>query len=174
MAQIRCVTLDLSGSYRSVFDRLLPHAVQIADPFLVVKLTNFVLDEVRRRVQTDTLGHRGRKTDPLYRCRKLMTLAHERLDDTANAKLVVCSRLETLTARSAPRGTRRNWCGRSMRSRTRSWLAGSSRSSPLVSKTSPVRLRSDGLGGPSRSGVIRSLRGIKHGSRMARPRLSIT
>ncbi len=41
-------------------------------------LANFVLDEVRRRVQNDTLGHRGRK---------LMTLAHERLDDTANAKL---------------------------------------------------------------------------------------
>ena len=67
---------------------MLPDAVQIADPFHVVKLANFVLDEVRRRVQNDTLGHRGRKTDPLYRCRKLMTLAHERLDDTANAKLV--------------------------------------------------------------------------------------
>jgi len=50
-------------------------------------LANSVLDEVRRRVQNDTLGHRGRKTDPLYRCRKLMTLAHERLHDTANAKL---------------------------------------------------------------------------------------
>jgi transposase len=88
MARIRWVTLDLSGPYRSVFDTMLPDAVQIADPFHVVKLANFVLDEVRRRVQNDTLGHRGRKTDPLYRCRKLMTLAHERLDDTANAKLV--------------------------------------------------------------------------------------
>jgi transposase len=142
MAKIRWATLDLSGSYRSVFDRMLPHAVQIADPFLVVKLANFVLDEVRRRVQNDTLGHRGRKTDPLYRCRKLMTLAHERLDDTANAKLVVCSRLETLTARSAPRGTRRNWCGRSMRSRTRSWLAGSSRSSFGIANWTNYRTRS--------------------------------
>ena len=57
---------------------MLPHAVQIADPFHLVKLANFVLDEVRRRVQNDTLGHRGRKTDPLYRCRELMTLAHQR------------------------------------------------------------------------------------------------
>jgi transposase len=88
MAQIRWATLDLSGSYRSVFDTMLPHAVQIADPFHVVKLANFVLDEVRRRVQNETCGHRGRKTDPLYRCRKLMTLAHERLDDAANLKLV--------------------------------------------------------------------------------------
>ena len=87
-AQIEWATLDLSGPYRSVFDTMLPHATQIADPFHVVKLANFVLDEVRRRVQNETCGHRGRKTDPLYRCRKLMTLAHERLDDTANAKLV--------------------------------------------------------------------------------------
>ena len=76
MAGICWATLALSGSYRSVFDTMLPDAVQIADLFHVVKLANFVLDEVRRRVQNDTLGHRGRKTDPLYRCRKLMTVAH--------------------------------------------------------------------------------------------------
>ena len=85
--QIRWATLDLSGPYRLVFDTMLPHATQIADPFHVVKLANFVLDEVRRRVQNETCGHRGRKTDPLYRCRKLMTFAAERLDDINNAKL---------------------------------------------------------------------------------------
>lgn len=84
---IRWATLDLSGPYRAVFDTMLPHATQIADPFHVVKLANFVLDETRRRVQNETCGHRGRKTDPLYRIRKLMTIAHERLDDTNNAKL---------------------------------------------------------------------------------------
>jgi len=61
-----------------------------------------LLDEVRRRVQNDTLGHRGRKTDPLYRIRKLMTLAHERLDDTANAKLT------GLLEAGDPRGEVRN------------------------------------------------------------------
>jgi transposase len=45
------------------------------------------LDEVRRRVQNETLGHRGRKTDPLYRARKLLLLAKQRLDDDSNAKL---------------------------------------------------------------------------------------
>lgn len=84
---IEWATLDLSGPYRAVFDTMLPSAVQIADPFHVVKLANFVLDETRRRVQNDTLGHRGRKTDPLYRIRKLMTIAHERLDTKADAKL---------------------------------------------------------------------------------------
>jgi transposase len=88
MVRIRWATLDLSGSYRSVFDTMLPDAIQIADPFHVVKLANFVLDEVRRRVQNETCGHRGRKSDPLYRSRKLMTLAHERLDDESNLKLV--------------------------------------------------------------------------------------
>ncbi len=38
------------------------------------------VDAVRRRVQQETLGHRGRKGDPLYRARKLLTLAAERLD----------------------------------------------------------------------------------------------
>jgi transposase len=87
MANIEWATLDLSGPYRSVFDTMLPEAVQIADPFHVVKLANFALDETRRRVQNETLGHRGHKTDPLYRVRKLMTIAHERLDNDANIKL---------------------------------------------------------------------------------------
>ena len=102
MGRICWATLDLSGPYRSVFDTMLPHAVQIADPFHLVKLANFVLDEVRRRVQNDTLGHRGRETDPLYRCRKFMTLAHERLDNAANAKL------EGLLEAGDPNGEVRN------------------------------------------------------------------
>lgn len=74
-ANIRYATLDLSGPYRAVFDTMLPHAVQIADPFHVVKLANTKLDECRRRVQNETCGHRGRKNDPLYRCRRLLTNA---------------------------------------------------------------------------------------------------
>lgn len=52
--------------YRAVFNTMLPDATQIADPFQVIKLANSKLDECRRRVQNETLGHRGRKTDPLY------------------------------------------------------------------------------------------------------------
>lgn len=61
MAQIRWATLDLSGSYRSVFDTMLPYTIQIADPFHVEKLANFVLDEVRRRVQNETCGEARRR-----------------------------------------------------------------------------------------------------------------
>ena len=45
--RIRWATLDLSGPYRAVFDTMLPQAVQVADPFHVVKLANSKLDEVR-------------------------------------------------------------------------------------------------------------------------------
>ncbi len=84
---IRWGTLDLSGSVSQGVQRPLPDAVQVADPFHVVKHANSKVDECRRRVQNDTLGHRGRKDDPLYRCRRLLTKAHERLDEKGNDKL---------------------------------------------------------------------------------------
>jgi transposase len=86
--QIGWATLDLSGPYRKVFDTMLPDAVQVADPFHLIKLANQRLDECRRRVQNDTLGHRGRKDDPLYRARRLLTRADERLDDRGRSKLL--------------------------------------------------------------------------------------
>jgi transposase len=80
--------LDMSGPYRKVYDDSLPDAVQVADPFHVVKHANSKLDECRRRVQNETLGHRGRKDDPLYRGRRLLTKGHERLDERGEAKLL--------------------------------------------------------------------------------------
>ncbi len=55
------------------------NAALVADPFHVVGVANRVVDKVRRRVQTDTLGHRGRASDPLYKSRKLLLLAAEKL-----------------------------------------------------------------------------------------------
>jgi len=80
--------LDLSGPWRLAFDTMLPAAVQVADPFHVCKLANERLDDVRRRVQNETLGHRGHKDDPLYRSRRLLTKADERLDDKGRTKLL--------------------------------------------------------------------------------------
>lgn len=97
-AQIAWATLDMSGPYRKVFDTILPDAIQVADPFHLVKLAGQKLDEVRRRVQQDTLGHRGRKHDPLFRARKLLVLAMQRLDETAESKLA------GLLAAGDPRG----------------------------------------------------------------------
>ncbi|MHB8431274.1 MAG: transposase [Acidimicrobiales bacterium] len=51
-------------------------------------MANTKLDECRRRVQNETLGHRGHKADPLYRCRRLLTKAEERLDVKGREKLM--------------------------------------------------------------------------------------
>lgn len=87
-ARIRYGVLDLSGPYRKVFDEALDHVTQIADPFHLIRLANDKLDECRRRVQNETVGHRGRKNDPLYRARRLLTKAHERLDESGEHKLL--------------------------------------------------------------------------------------
>jgi transposase len=97
-SRIEWATLDLSGPYRKVFNTMLPDAIQIADPFHVIKLANAKLDECRRRVQNETMGHRGRKDDPLYRIRRLLTKADERLDDRGRSKLL------GLLAAGDPRG----------------------------------------------------------------------
>jgi len=65
-----------------------PRAIQVADPFHLLRLANAKLDECWRRVQNDTLGHRGRKGDPLYRCGRLLTKAEERLDEGGRTKLM--------------------------------------------------------------------------------------
>ena len=87
LAGIRWAVLDLSGPYRTAYDKMLPGARQVADPFHVIRLANQRLDEVRRRVQNETLGHRGRKGDPLYRIRRLLTKAHERLNTRGETRL---------------------------------------------------------------------------------------
>jgi transposase len=88
LEQICFAVLDLSGPWRLAFDTVLPWAIQVADPFHLVKLANQRLDEVRRRVQNETLGHRGHKDDPLYRSRRLLTKADERLDESGRTKLL--------------------------------------------------------------------------------------
>jgi transposase len=84
---IRFGVLDLSGPYRKTFEDTLAHVTQVADPFHLIRLANSKLDECRRRVQNETVGHRGRKGDPLYRARRLLTKAHERLDERGDTKL---------------------------------------------------------------------------------------
>ncbi len=79
--------LDLSGPYRAAFGAAVPHAGQAADPFHVVRLGNDAVDEVRRRVHQQTLGHRGRKHDPLYRARKLPVSASEKITDSGRVRL---------------------------------------------------------------------------------------
>ena len=60
------------------------------DAFHVVKLAAQAMDEVRRRVQQDTLGHRGRAGDPLYRVRNILHRAAADLTERQWERLSDC------------------------------------------------------------------------------------
>jgi transposase len=85
--RVRFGALDMSATYAAVYSVILPKAAQVVDPFHVVSLANRCLDSVRRRVQTEQLGHRGRRDDPLYRARRVLLMGEERLDANAAARL---------------------------------------------------------------------------------------
>jgi transposase len=93
LGDIRVVATDLAESYRAALDGRLDHAIRVADPFHVVRIANRCLDQVRRRVQNQTLGHRGRKRDPLYRIRKLMLSGTERLEGRGLERMLLGLRL---------------------------------------------------------------------------------
>ena len=59
----------------------------VVDHFHTIRLANTVVDQVRRRTQQATLGHRGRKPDPLYRIRKLLLTAAEQLTQRGRVRL---------------------------------------------------------------------------------------
>ena len=86
---VEVVATDLAESYRRGIAEHLSHTVRVADPFHVVRVANRVVDKVRRRVQNETLGHRGRTADPLYRIRKLLLAGYERLDERAYERMLL-------------------------------------------------------------------------------------
>jgi len=67
----------------------LPHAARVLDTFHVVKLGFTAVDDVRRRVQQDTHGHRGRTGDPLYGIRRVLRRGANTLSDRAWDRLLV-------------------------------------------------------------------------------------
>ena len=85
--RIRYGALDMSATYAAVYSVVLPGALQVVDSFHAVQLANRCLDSVRRRVQNETLGHRGRRDDPLYRARRVLLMGEERLDASASDRL---------------------------------------------------------------------------------------
>ncbi len=90
---VRVVATDLAESYRAGISPHLDHAIRVADPFHVVRVGNRCVDQVRRRVQNETLGHRGRKDDPLFRIRKLLLSGMERLDERGHDRVLLGLRL---------------------------------------------------------------------------------
>jgi transposase len=89
LAGIEVVATDLAESFRAGLSPHLDHATRVADPFHVVRVANRCVDKVRRRVQNETFGHRGRKHDPLYRIRKLLLTGSERLDERGHDRVLL-------------------------------------------------------------------------------------
>jgi transposase len=87
LARVGTVSLDPWCGYASALVAPLGHAIVVVDHFHAVRLANMVVDQTRRRVQQATLGHRGRKHDPLYRIRKLLLMAAEQLTEPGRARL---------------------------------------------------------------------------------------
>ncbi len=57
------------------------------DAFHVVKLATHAVDEVRRRVQQATLGHRGRTGDPLFGIQTILRCSADNLSDKQKQRL---------------------------------------------------------------------------------------
>jgi len=89
-AGVTIVALDPYAGYRAALidpEFGLPNARLVLDRFHAEKLANTAVDDTRRRVQQDTLGHRGRVGDPLYGIRRLLLTASERLTDAGRDRL---------------------------------------------------------------------------------------
>ncbi|WP_431834727.1 ISL3 family transposase [Gulosibacter massiliensis] len=85
--QVKVAALDPFAGYKTAIDDKLQDATAVLDAFHVVKLGTVAVDEVRRRVQQDTLGHRGRKGDPLYGIQTILRAGAENLTDKQWARL---------------------------------------------------------------------------------------
>jgi len=86
-AGVKIAALDPFAGYKKALDDELDDATAVLDAFHVVKLGTAAVDDVRRRVQQDTLGHRGRKGDPLYGIRNILRAGRERLTDRQRSRL---------------------------------------------------------------------------------------
>jgi transposase len=88
LAGIDHVVIDPYQPYAAAAAAGLPDARLVVDHFHVIRLANAALDEVRRRTQQATTGHRGRKADPLYRIRRRLLTSHERLGPAGFARVL--------------------------------------------------------------------------------------
>ncbi len=85
---ISVAALDPFRGYATALRIALPGATRVLDAFHVVRLGFACVDEVPRRIQQQTTGHRGRKGDPLYRIRRLLRRGYEHHTEASWARLL--------------------------------------------------------------------------------------
>lgn len=78
-AQIKVAALDPFRGYATALSTCLPQATRVADAFHITRLGLAAVDDVRRRVQQQSYGHRGYRDDPLFRIRRLLRRGPETL-----------------------------------------------------------------------------------------------
>ena len=93
---------------RGVLGHACPRPPRWSTPSTPSALANRCLDAVRRRVQTEQLGHRGRRDDPLYRARRVLLMGEEQARRQSHrAPVRRCSSWATPTPRSpSPTGSK--------------------------------------------------------------------
>lgn len=84
---IEVVAMDGFTGFKTAATEALPDAVEVMDPFHVVQLAGDGLDRCRQRIQQDTLGHRGRRGDPLYGIRRILHTDENFLTDKQRARI---------------------------------------------------------------------------------------
>ncbi len=87
-AGVQVAALDPFRGYELALRTGLPGATVVLDAFHAVRLAQQAIDDVRRRVQQQTLGHRGRKGDPLYGIRRVLLRGAENLTATAYSRML--------------------------------------------------------------------------------------
>lgn len=85
---VQLAALDPFAGYKRAIDDELADATVVLDAFHVVALGTKCVDEVRRRVQQESTGHRGRKGDPLYGIQTILRAGAENLSDRQIERIV--------------------------------------------------------------------------------------
>jgi transposase len=85
--RIEVVAMDGFTGFKTATTEELPDAACVMDPFHVVRLAGDALNRCRRRVQQAIHGHRGRKSDPLYRARRTLHTGADLLTDKQKDRL---------------------------------------------------------------------------------------
>jgi transposase len=85
---IATAALDPYRGYASALRSALPDAVRVLDAFHVVRLGFAAVDDVRRRIQQEQTGHRGRTGDPLYGIRRLLRRRYDHHCEKSWARLL--------------------------------------------------------------------------------------
>jgi len=70
-AGVQVVAMDGFAGYKTAATQVIPDAVTVMDPFHVVALAGVKLDQIRQRIQQQTLHRRGHTGDPLYGIRRI-------------------------------------------------------------------------------------------------------